>query len=390
MKNIIKSLLVPVMALAVLPLMTSCETDDDSNPTLQTPETFVLNTPAYAGNVYDLANSTGLNLTTSQPAYGFPAATVYEVQVSIDPAFKDVASLDVPENISYTTMANTCQEANMTVVASELNSAVVSLYQLANGGASPSNDPMPVYIRLVAHIYGSEVGYCYSNVIELPQVVVSYVAEMPKEAYVAGPSIRGGGDAKKLAPIYNLENNYYGMVYMAAGSTLKWGANADTQDNGWTFTTVDDQANAGLSEGADGGIAFANAGWYALQIAFSIEDNSVRAKLTVYPGTAYVTGHVAAGAWNDPDPNWALTAPADASGEWVSPAFATGGELRAYIKIPGTQWWQTEFTLYDGNLYFRNANIVDSWSEIGSDYAVTCTAGQKLYVDFDNDMGRVE
>ena len=33
MKNIIKSLLVPVMALAVLPLMTSCETDDDSNPT---------------------------------------------------------------------------------------------------------------------------------------------------------------------------------------------------------------------------------------------------------------------------------------------------------------------------------------------------------------------
>ena len=177
---------------------------------------------------------------------------------------------------------------------------------------------------------------------------------------------------------------------LAAGSTLKWGANADTQDNGWTFTTVDDQANAGLSEGADGGIAFANAGWYALQIAFSIEDNSVRAKLTVYPGTAYVTGHVAAGAWNDPDPNWALTAPADASGEWVSPAFATGGELRAYIKIPETQWWQTEFTLYDGNLYFRNANIVDSWSEIGSDYAVTCTAGQKLYVDFDNDMGRVE
>ena len=48
MKDIIKSLFVGALALAAMPLMTSCDNDDDSNPTLHTPESFVLNTPAYA------------------------------------------------------------------------------------------------------------------------------------------------------------------------------------------------------------------------------------------------------------------------------------------------------------------------------------------------------
>ena len=72
MKSIIKSLLAPVGLLAVLPFMASCETDTDSNPTLQQPTTFVLNTPAYAeNNVYDLANAETVNLTTTQPDYGY-------------------------------------------------------------------------------------------------------------------------------------------------------------------------------------------------------------------------------------------------------------------------------------------------------------------------------
>ena len=141
----------------------------------------------------------------------------------------------------------------------------------------------------------------------------------------------------------------------------------------------------------DGGIAFANAGWYVLHFSASIADNTLTSKLTVYPGEAYVIGTVMSQSTWGHDPATQLTAPADASGEWVSPKFLAGGELRASIKVPGLDWWRTEFTLYKGDLYWRNCDIPDNWAvNVGSDYSVSCSAGQKLYVNFDYDTGRVE
>lgn len=393
MKNIIKSMLAPVCLLAVLPFMASCETDTDSNPTLQEPTSFVLNTPAYAeNNVYDLANSETVNLTTNQPDYGFPIVTNYQVQVSLDQNFTGVTTIEVPEGIRYTTLADSYTQANMDVNVTQLNNAIVSLYQAANGGADPSGIEMPVYIRLLAHVNGTDLGWCCSNVITLPRVVVSYIAELPAEVYVAGPSIRGGSEPKELGAVYGNAGEWYGMVYMTAGSSLMYG-DAETQTT--VPTEVDDQASAGASATADG-VTFANAGWYALHLKMTIADNVLSSVLTVYPGTAYVCGIVCGpgsdgtGVWNDPNTEWALTAPADASGEWESPAFAGNGELRAYIKIPGLDWWRTEFTLYNGALYWRDADISSNWAEnVGAAYSVTCTAGQKLYVDFDHDRGEV-
>ena len=75
MKKISNILLAVTFA---LPLFTACETDNDSNPILNEPDTFTLNTPAYAANnVYDLKNAQSVELTCSQPDYGFPAATTY-------------------------------------------------------------------------------------------------------------------------------------------------------------------------------------------------------------------------------------------------------------------------------------------------------------------------
>lgn len=396
MKDIIKSLFAGALALVAVPLMTSCENDDDSNPTLRTPDSFVLNTPAYAeNNTYDLSNAESVNLTTTQPAYGFPAATVYQVQVSLDENFRSVTTVDVPGDISYRTLEDSYTTANMNVNGVELNNAIVSLYQAANNGADPSGIVMPAYIRLVAHINGTDVGWCASNVITLPKVVVSYIATAPTEVYVAGSSIRGGTEAKQLGVVNSAENNFFGMVYMAAGSSLMWGG-ADSQANGYALTTTKtDNANAGLSEGADGGIAFANAGWYAILMKFTVdsEANQLLSTLEVYPGEAYVTGAVASytGDWPTADPAWAMTAPADASGQWESPAFSGSGELRAYIYIPTLNWYQTEFTIYNESLFWRGTyNIGANWAEnVGADYSVTCAAGQRLYIDFDYDKGEV-
>lgn len=391
MKNIIKKLLAPALALAVLPFMASCDTDDESNPTIKLPDSFVLNVPAHANdNVYDLANSETVNLKTSQPDYGFPVVTVYQVQVSLD---RNFASEDpsVADNVVYTTLETSYTKADMDVNAVELNNAIVKMYQDSHGGADPSGIVMPAYIRLQAHVDNVEGSYCYSNVITLPKVVVSYVATLPSDVYVAGASVRGGTEAKELAPVYGNDGQFYGMVYMAAGSTLMWG-DSKTPGNGYAQTSeVTDDAGAGLSEGTDGGIAFANAGWYVLYMQVSVANNQVVSKLTVYPGEAYVIGAVVSQVTWGHAPEGQLVAPADASGKWESPAFTAGGELRASIKVPGLDWWRTEFTLYKGSLYWRVDNIAENWAkDVGADYSVTCAANQKLYVDFDYDKGEVK
>ena len=85
-----------------------------------------------------------------------------------------------------------------------------------------------------------------------------------------------------------------------------------------------------------------------------------------------------------------LTAPADASGIWESPAFTTSGELRAFVTVPDAQWWQTEFSIKDGVIYWRDGNMLNSWTEIDSKLSISCSPGQKLYVNFDKETAEVK
>lgn len=78
MKNIIKS---TALLLCSLAFFTACDDDRDNNPTIQTPTTFVLNTPSYAQANVDLATSESLAFSWSQPDYGFPALASYQIQV---------------------------------------------------------------------------------------------------------------------------------------------------------------------------------------------------------------------------------------------------------------------------------------------------------------------
>lgn len=76
-----------------------------------------------------------------------------------------------------------------------------------------------------------------------------------------------------------------------------------------------------------------------------------------------------------------MTAPTDDSGVWVSPEFAGGGEMRAYTQVGTFDWWRTEFTLFNGELFWRAVDIPNNWAEnVGADYSVTPNAGQKLYL----------
>lgn len=367
---------------------TACETDNDSNPTLDLShvgEGFTLNTPANAqNNTYDLANAKSVELTCSQPNYGgMPLMVRYYVQVSLTEDFASSKELAT----SYPT-------ARMAVDAREMNNAMVELFQEANPDTDYPATPRPLYIKLRAVIDGTDnMGETYSNVITLPSVLASYQAPeatFETQLYVVGQAIGEAWSTWKPVPqIYDMPGCYYTVVYVPEGTGFKWGAYEQDWRGYDRIRNWDDVAGADVSASSDGNIVFANGGWYTLFFEAEIVGSSVQYDLHILPAEVYVIGNSMGGNWNVADPTLALQAPADQTGDWVSPAFTGSGELRAYVNVPGYDWWRTEFTLHNGEVYWRDVNIIDSWSELGSDYAVQVSPGQCLYVNFDSNTGEV-
>lgn len=389
-------------ALAMPLLFTACDEDRDSNPTLDlshVSQGFVLNTPEYAqNNTYDLVAANNVTLTCTQPNYGtgVPYVVRYYVQVSIDNAFTaDTTATHRELSTSYTT-------AKMAVDATELNDAVVAMYQDAHPDEATVPEDMPLYLRLRAVIDGTNdpnLGQTYSNIITLPHVKATYEAPdatYPENLFVVGSSIQTAWSSWKVVPaIYGLSGNYYTLIYIPpVGGAFKWG----TYNNDWRgydrLAAVNDNANAGAYDMTDDNhnIGIQNGGWYVLQFVGEIaaDKKNISYTLNIYPGAAYIIGAAAGGAWNDGDAAWALTAPSDQNGEWTSPQFGGAGELRAYIKVPGVDWWRTEFTIYQGSCYWREVDIPNNWAEnVGSDYSVQVSTGQRLYVNFDQNTAEV-
>ena len=389
-----------MLPLMVLPLIfASCDTDDGSNPKLDlshVSEGFVLNTPAYAeNNTYDLVNSEGVWLTCSQPNYGggVPYVVNYYVQVSLDPT-----SAHGNADAAYTELPSSYYLAKMQVNARELNDAVVELYQKAHPDAVTVPEKVTTYIKLRACIDGGmdkKLGETFSNVITLPSVHATYVApdaEFKPNLFVIGSSIQEAWTSWKEVPkLAGIDGQYFTVIYVPAGGEFKWGtAEGDYKDYN-ALNSVTDKANAGAQANGDfNNIQFTNGGWYTLYFKGTItpDGKSIDYDLTIYPAEVYIFGNSNGGIWEFND-SWKLTAPADASADWVSPPFAAAGELRVSIKIPGIDWYRSEFTIYKGNLFFGNPT--ENWAKnFGSDYSVQCAPGKKLYVNFDKNTAEVK
>ena len=395
MKKIFKLMLLPAL---VLPLLfTSCDEDRDSNPTLDLShlaEGFVLNTPALAeNNTYDLKSAKNLVLTCSQPNYGdAPYAVKYYAQVSIDPAFANDPTTTHTELATYAENAS-----NLEFNASEANDAIVSLFQAANPDTSVPEE-MPIYVRLRGVISGTlnqTLGETYSNVITLPSVKATYEAPDAKftdNLFLIGSSIQTPWQSWKAIPkVEGLDGNYYGIVYVPAGGEFKWG----TENNdyrGINRITIDDQAGAGISEGENQNIKVANAGWYTLHFKGKITEDkkNIEWTMTIYKTQVYLIGScIGQSTWGHADEN-ALTPPAEPTGEWVSPPFTASEELRVSVKVGSIDWYRTEFTVHNGDVFWRKYNMPNNWAEtMGEDYSVKPAVGTKLYVNFDTNKAEV-
>ena len=395
MKKIFKFMLLPAL---VLPLLfTSCDEDRDSNPKLDlshVADGFVLNTPALAeNNTYDLKSAKSLKLTCSQPNYGgIPYVVRYYVQVSIDPKFVS------DPTATHTELATSYKTAEMEVNASEVNDAVVALFQAANPDTSVP-DEMPIYIRLRAVIditADSNLGETYSNVITLPSVKAAYEAPDAKftdNLYLIGSSIQTPWQSWKAIPqVQGLEGNYYGIIYVPAGGEFKWGTENNDYRGINRLKEINDVDGAGISAGDEQNIKVANAGWYTLHFKGKITEDkkNIDWTLTVYKTQVCLIGTcIGQSTWGFADEN-ALEAPADPTGEWFSPAFTASEELRVAVKVGSIDWYRTEFTVHNGDVFWRKYNMPNNWAEtMGADYSVKPAVGTKLYVNFDTNKAEV-
>lgn len=176
---------------AGLLILTGCETDNDSNPTVQMPKDFVLNEPANASNPITLEQSEKLFFSVKeQPAYGYTAAVNYQLEVDLNNAWTEATE---NTEASYITLEDVCTSVKMEIGAIGFAKAIVKL----NGWGAKEDVPeaaIEVYVRAKAYLSSLADKPCYSNSVKI-KIYPYYVADAaPQLWFFIGDGAVGGWD----------------------------------------------------------------------------------------------------------------------------------------------------------------------------------------------------
>lgn len=384
MKNIIKSALLVVMSLT---LMTACSDDNDSNPTIQSPTEFKLNTPALENTPIDLANSSKIILTCSQPNYGYTASVQYTVQVATTPDMSDAQEI-----------SETSSSAKVEVNASLLASTLTNIF--VEKGKTEADFPMDVkaYFRLKANIVtsngnvveGTEV---LSNVVSLNKIHLLFSlppVNLPSHLYVVG-SFCDWNWAKSfdMVQVYGTDNTFWRLVYIDdSGIKLNSAAEWNGSEVGYAGITVSGDCKDDIIDNG-GNIASKNPGWYLVIVTTSVVNREIHYDVQFNKPTIWLIGPAAGSTdYAEEAEGWSFTVPTTKDGDFVSPAFAgsvPGGDgdgVRMYVKIPGHDWWHSEFVVLSDKIAYRATG--------GDQDRVAGSAGQKVYLNFSKGTGEIK
>lgn len=222
MKTILKSTL---LLLCSVGLFTACSDDNDSNPTLGQPTTFVLNTPGYASMPVNLETSTELPFTWSSPDYGCPVEAEFQLEASINGSFT-VSTAEAEENESlvpdYVALPATFTGGSGSMDAAKLAAAVNTM---GNWG-----DDAPETVTLTVRASATTKGAAtiYSNTVNIIVVPADEIAPaFPMYIYEIGNE-SGWGTAHALCSP-NQDGIYKGFYYL--DGEFKFKPNADNWDD---------------------------------------------------------------------------------------------------------------------------------------------------------------
>ena len=384
MKNIIKSALLVVMSLT---LMTACSDDNDSNPTIQSPTEFKLNTPVLENTPIDLANSSKIILTCSQPNYGYTASVQYTVQVATKPDMSDAVEL-----------SETSSSAKVAVNASLLASALTNLY--VEQGKTEADFPMDVtaYLRLKANIVtsngnvvdGTEI---LSNTVSLNKIHLLFSLPpvyLPSHVYVVGNFCDWKFDnCFDMVQVYGTDNTFWRLVYIdESGIKLNSAQKFNGDEKGYAGITVSGDCAGDIID-KDGNIASSKPGWYLVIVTTSVVNREIHYDVQFNKPTIWLIGPAAGSDdFAEEAEGWSFTVPTTKDGEFVSPAFVgsvpagTDKDVRMYVKIPGHDWWHSEFVTLDGKIQYRATG--------GDQTRATGSVGQQVHLNFSKGTGEIK
>ena len=210
----------------------------------------------------------------------------------------------------------------------------------------------------------------------------------PAELYMTGSKYNwgtpaGSSDAwKQLVPVNDTKGNFWGMYYFEKDEQIKFAPQAGWGgDFGFTNTTISQESidRAGLSD-EGGNIKVGNPGWYLVYVSVIGNDKAVEFE----EANVYLNGDCI-GGWNAFNDASKFVVPTTADGEFVSPAFTAGGEIRICVRpkaLDNDNWWRTEFIVRDGKIEYRG-NGGDQLPRVNE------STGRKIYLKFSDNTGRI-
>ncbi len=373
-----------IFLLTTLGMLWSCQEDDQM--VLQQPDSFTLNVPKYASGIYDLQNMETIEFTTSQPDYGFTAAAIYSVEISLSQDFSN-----------YVTLPGDYTTAKFNILAEDIALALMELHGIEDESEYPTN-PLPLYVRLKSVLNVKNDGQVKSNIITLPNVKGYYALDpvvMPENMYIIG-NVAGNwnwDDATVMIPVWGSPGKFWAMQYFGqidgnnAEIKFNYAKAWDGNEFGFEGTTINENggtADVGASD-SGGNIGIGNPGWYIVVVTTSIEGRGFEYEVDFFPPHVYLQGETAAGNWGTTDVAYRFAIPElslGANAEFISPPFSNTAELRASIQLPGHEWWHTEFIVLDG--------VFEARADGDDQDRVTGTAGQRLHINFTEGTGRIQ
>lgn len=360
MKTIFKSTLLLTVGLAAA--LTSCKDDNESNPTLTQPTTFVLNEIAVKGNV-DLEKSTTVSLSWSQPTpyNNFNTAMVptYTVEVSPTGSYNKAFDANAEDNTGADFFAldeTYTSGQNVEVNTQTLNR---SLLQLLGWTETTVPTTQQVSFRVKSAIRDAafnEYKTIYSNVVSL--TTVPYYVELkpadPEIWWLIGADIAdgswGGDIGKCVIPMQTIDGAEYDKK--TGGGEIQWigylgGSGFKLRgalDDSWANQIGQNDDGYVKNDGGSGNITVAEAGIYKVTLNTTElakagdKENTTALKVEKYDSTPTVfSGMAISGSFND----WGDTEMSACSTGWenhdwyITYEFAAGDE----VKIKETGSW---------------------------------------------------
>lgn len=397
MKTIFKSTI--LMAAAGLFVLTSCEDDNESNPTIAQPTTFVLNQPAVNGNI-DLEKSSTVALTWSQPTpyndFNAPVVPTYTVEVSPTGSFNKAFDVNAEDNTGADFFA--LEETYSSGKNVELNTETLDrmLIQL-NGWNEASKVPslIDLSFRVKAAIRDAsfrEYNPIYSNVVTMK--AVPYYIELKPAApiiwYMVGNCIgssswSNGADqvGKGLVPMFLVPNEEYDK---ATGGGLTSFTGFFPEDGQFKFVLTPGDWNTQLNftnvknpgsflidaDGDNHNIGIGEKGYYTIKLDTRTNDINIEK----YDGNVKVYDQLCVAGtfneWSDTDMTPVFTLDGCENHIW---SYEVNGGDKLKVKIPGS--WETNWGYKnglagsgdnDGNLVVPDGKYLLLFNDITGDY----------------------